>query len=141
MDVQPPRVVIQPPVRGYGISLGASWLATVVLMWRDNLRDSAAVIREGTSRYGHNDAGDLRLALIAITVEVLVAAVLLRPWSRPTVQRALGAFVLALVWSALSMVTLMHTGGIIGLHFLWTVALTIHSFVALVVAFRTPVDD
>lgn len=121
---------------GYAISLVALWAATAVLMWRNHALDPFDPLVQGTARYGHNPEGGLRVGLIAIAIELVLAAAIVRPWSRPAVGRSVVGLLLAAPWAVLSMMMTMHAGGIVAIHFLWTVALSGYCLILIVIAAR-----
>jgi len=100
------------------------WAVAALLMVRDSLQDPYDPNLEGTARYGHNSEGALPLVLLGSLLELLVACLILRPGSSPPSWiRSRAAFVLFFPWTAVSMVLVMHTGGLYALHFLWLATL------------------
>ena len=123
--------------RGFGAALLLLWAATAAMMWRSHVSDPFDPRLVGTARYGHNHAGALGQGLLAISIELGVALLLLRPWAaRAGVGRAGLGLLLALPWAMLSMMTSMHAGSIVALHFLWTAVLAIWFFALLVAEVR-----
>lgn len=121
---------------GYSIALVAMWATTVALMVRSHLLDPFDPRRQGTAVYGHNPEGALRVGLTAITIELALAFLVIRPWLRPAVGRSTIGLLLAAPCAVLSMLMTMHAGGIVALHFLWMALLSVYCFVSIVVAAR-----
>lgn len=106
--------------------LACLWLAVVVMMVRDDLRDPFNAALEGTARYGHNHEHALVEGILWTLSELVLLYAILRPWSyRRSWGRALGALALLVPWTGLSMVMTMHAGGIVALHFLWLLLVTL----------------
>ena len=105
-------------------------------MWWNHLRDPFDPLLEGTARYGHNPPGALANGLVLITVELAVAVLLLRPWSRPSPGSTLIGLLLAAPWALCSMLMTMHAGGVIAIHFVWTAVLAVYFFVVVVLVAR-----
>jgi hypothetical protein len=113
-------------LRNHALSLGlvCAWLAVVVLMVLDHRRDPYDPSREATATYGHNDEGALAHGIVMTLVELVVFLVVLRPWgARRSTGRAAAALVLFGAWSVLSLVWVMHAGGIMAIHAVWVVVL------------------
>jgi hypothetical protein len=88
---------------------------------------------EGTRAYGHNQFGALANGIMLTVLELVVLLAILRPWSYDrSWGRSLVAALLLLPVTAFSMLMTMHAGGIITLHFLWTLAALIGVTIAFV---------
>jgi len=124
----------------FGAALLVLWAATAAFMWRNHVHDPFNALLEGSARYGHNPPGALGNGLILISVEMVLAAVLVRPWSRPTIGSASIGLLFAAPWALCSMLMTMHAGGIIAIHFLWTVVLALFFVVAVIVSARMKVS-
>jgi hypothetical protein len=102
------------------------WLVVAGLMIRSWSNDPYDPTLVGTARYGHNHEGALVDGLEITLVELAVLLAILRPWSYArSWGRALVALALLLPWTALSMLLMMHQGGILVLHTLWLVVVVI----------------
>jgi hypothetical protein len=86
-------------------------------------------------RFGVNWPGDLRRAVIQLSVETFVLLVLLRPWSyRASWGRALIAFALFAGWTVLGGLGGLHAGHIDNMHWGWLLLVTFGLFVAFAVS-------
>ncbi|MEZ4383176.1 MAG: hypothetical protein R3A79_17745 [Nannocystaceae bacterium] len=129
----PSRVGLGHALRLAG--LPCLWLAIVVLMVRSHLGDPYDPALEGTAAYGHNHEGALLQALVWTFTELVIVSAILRPWSyRRSWGRALGALALLVPWTGLSLMMTMHAGGIVALHALWLLLVTVLVAVVLVSA-------
>ncbi len=99
---------------------GIFWTAGITLMAATYLMSPPDSALQGTERYGHTYPGEFRHMLVVTTVELLIFAALLRPWSyRRSWGRAVGTAALLtpwiLVWGALG----LHAGPTTHTHSLW----------------------
>lgn len=85
--------------------------------------------------YGANWPGDLRGAFVQLTVEIAILYLILRPWSyRHAWRRSAAALALAVPWTALSTLAIMHTGRIWHALWFWNVLLLPALLVATIVS-------
>lgn len=109
------------------------WGVFVALMASDAARDPFDPTRTGTGAYGHNGEGALGRVVPMTLIELAVTLIILQPW-RPAYRGWRGAGLLALLapWALISVILMMHAGGVMTLHGVWMVALV--ALVALCVA-------
>ena len=114
-------------------ALPVFWVLTAGLMARDWARDPYV---ESRSRdYGHNHEGALVDGLVFTLVELAVLVAILRPWSyERSWGRALVALALLVPWAGISMISTMHAGGIVVLHFMWIALLVLDVGVTFLVS-------
>jgi hypothetical protein len=99
----------------------AAWM---VMDWRRDPYDPALT---GTRAYGHNGEGSLEYGIGFGMAELVVFYLVTWPF---LIRRPRWFFVLPLlallglaVWAFLNMVLLMHSGGVMAIHFLWLIVL------------------
>lgn len=86
----------------------------------------------GTRAYGHNGPGAFGEALQYLIPELLVALLVLRPWSyRASWGRALIAAIIGVPWTMLIAVAGMHAGSVFLIHLLWLIILDVVFLVSL----------
>jgi len=116
-------------------ALPSLWLAFALMMVRDYLGDPYDPTLVGTAAYGHNDEGALLMGLGWSFTELVIIVGILRPWSyQRSWGRGIGAVALLLPWTALSVLALMHAGGVFALHALWVMFLLVGVFITTVVS-------
>jgi hypothetical protein len=92
---------------------------------------------EAGRAYGANWPGDTSRTLALGTVETLVWAALVRPWSfRSSWGRALLAALLFAPWALVNLIVCMHCGRIAGGRSLWLLVVALCSGIAAVESFR-----
>lgn len=107
------------------VALPLFWLVAVIAMIAGYWSDPYSPLREGTRAYGHNHEGALTQGLLFVTVELIVVALIVRPWSyRQSWGRAVAAWVVFVPWTAMAMMLTMHAGNVLAIHFLWLLALS-----------------
>ncbi len=105
--------------------LPALWVGTALGMVNDSLHDPYVATRLGTAAYHHNQEGALLQGLGMTLVELVVLALILRPWSyRRSWGRSAVALVVILPWTLL-WAGLMHQGGVLVVHAMWLVSLVV----------------
>jgi hypothetical protein len=113
-------------LKHYGVLL--MWALTAVAMKLDDLRDPFVADRPlGYPNYGHNNGDHAFIAgIAAITVELIILYLILRPWSyQRSWRRSLGALMVAVPWLGVSVFMTFHAGGIIAVHATWMLAVVI----------------
>ncbi len=111
----------------------ALWGVTVALMAHNWQIDPFDPALEGTARYGHNHEGALAELVLWTAVELVVLYVVLAPGAaRPGSWRALTALLLFTPWTLLSLLFMMHAGGVVALHGLWLMVVDAAIVVVLV---------
>jgi hypothetical protein len=122
------------------------WLGAAVLMWRDWAHDPYDPALTGTDAYGHNAKGDLPRCLMLSLAELAAYYAFTWPWVRRRagwlgLAIALGAMA-TIPWSCMSTLMVMHAGGVLAIHALWTWALCalilVEAGVAIRAALRGP---
>jgi len=88
----------------------------------------------GTSRYGHNGEGDFRQYAVIISIEFLILAFVLLPfsfsrfyWIRPLILQSAFGF-----WFFMMAVAGMHGGGVHALHTLYLLGINVIIFVLFI---------
>jgi len=108
------------------------WLLLLALMIQDWVADPYNPGLRSTAAYGHNQEGALFQGVLWSTMELAVLYVILRPWSfRASWGRVLLALLLFLPWTSVSVMAVMHSGGVFVLHVFW---LLVVSFSLIAVA-------
>lgn len=103
-------------------------------MVRSHLADPYDPSRVGTDAYGHNGEGALATGVGLVLAELAVAYLCVRPWGgRATLVGPAIGMLLFVPWGVMSMMMVMHSGGILGIHFLWT-TLVMLTILAVLVA-------
>ena len=102
------------------------WIFIACSMWRSMRSDPGATGLAGDLPNLHNRPGDLSLYLGLTIAELLVLLLILRPATyRRSWGRALAASALLTPWTLLFLALLIHSGGIMALHFLWLAGLLV----------------
>ena len=114
------------------------WLAFAVMMVRNYLGDPYDPSLEGTAAYGHNQEGALLQGILFSLSELVILTGLLRPWSyNRSWGRGMVAVALLLPWTALAVVSMMHSGGVFALHALWLMVVLVGVVVLTLVSALT----
>jgi hypothetical protein len=96
------------------------WLVGVALMTQSYVRHPVDPALHGTAAYGTTYAGELRFILSVTAVEMLISAMILRPWSYyHSWVRALSVFVLCTPWMLLWGALGLHAGPATHVHSIW----------------------
>jgi hypothetical protein len=108
----------------------------------DHFRDPFDPARSGTQRYGHNTPGTLGWTLAVMAVELVVLLAILRPSTyERSWGRALGAFALYAPAALFSALFAMHAGGILAIHLLWMLVVTLGLFVLMILSLASRGTD
>ena len=111
------------------------WLAFAVMMIRNYLGDPYDPSLEGTAAYGHNQEGALLQGLGLSLSELIILMGIFRPWSYDrSWGRGMIAVALLLPWTALGLLSMMHSGGVFALHGLWLVIILVGALVTTIVS-------
>lgn len=111
------------------------WLAFAVMMVRNYLGDPYDPSLEGTAAYGHNQEGALLQGLGLSLSELIILMGILRPWSFDrSWGRGMATFALLLPWTALAILSMMHSGGVFALHALWLMVVLVGVLVLTIVS-------
>jgi len=111
------------------------WLAFAVMMVRNYLGDPYDPSLEGTAAYGHNQEGALLQGLGLSLSELIIVSGILRPWSYDrSWGRGIATFALLLPWTALALLSMMHSGGVFALHALWLMIVLVGVLVMTIVS-------
>jgi hypothetical protein len=112
------------------------WAGGVVWMLVDDAHDPLDPSRTGTANYGHNGAGIFAHGVLAMSLELLVLALLLRPGARGgrLWLRALLVGLPLLPYTAFSFLLTMHGGGVLMIHALWVAVACLYVLATGVIA-------
>ena len=109
--------------RLWPLALFAGAVALMITSWQADPFDPSL---EGTRRYGHNHDGALvEIGLWTLAELVILYAVLAPGSVGRRVWRAIAALLLFAPWTLVSLLLVMHAGGILGIHALWLMAVDV----------------
>jgi hypothetical protein len=115
--------------------LPAAWVVGALLvLWANGSGELDPTGR----RRGVNWPGDVRRALVLLTIEVLVLWIIVRPWSyRASWARAGAAFLVFSAWTVLGGTGTLHGGRIDSWHWGWLLVVTVGLLGATVISALT----
>ena len=117
------------------VALIGWWALTAYRMLLDMRHDPGPTGRVGDLPNLHNRPGDLQHYLIMSLTELVLVLLILRPWSFDrSWRRALMVLVPLVPWTLLHLLVLIHSGGVMVLHFFWLAGLLVAMLLLAIVS-------